>query len=534
MRFIWNFPDATNVESKFLGGHLVAPNAHVQVYGSGKDATGNFEGGIIAKSAETNAEAHFYPYNSYMHSNAKYSLDLLKFDESNNDLAGAVLGAYPYNGTDVASTPEFKITTEGKGANNLGIGAGKYVIKEVTPPNGYEGTEKEYYIELIELGNYKDNLGFEKIGSETAEKNEDVEYAGGLLVRVYNDKNFTEVKEEHIVSGLAVAENTYTVDGKAYTFTIGSDGNVKKILTVADDGKTTDVTETEKENFTFAPVPADKFYVTYNGEKIYPDANGQYKIGSDYYTIDIASDGTINSVSKNGNTESADGFKAEKVERVYTILYNGESITADDGYYTIEGDRYDIAVDKDGNITKCNKVGEELSTMGFMFRGDDLYYYDNTNWGGTKLNKNPDGTYVFNGKNIEVQYTEMPWGAGTIKSPSRIKYVDEPAPEDIVSVIEARDGNAIVAYKGNVIDPNLNISDKLSTQSSSLTERATTHPIPLSADGAGIQPNLLHHHSERLLYRISALQAETSAMFTEFTRSRLLQTTRYPMRIQYS
>ena len=56
MNLFWNFPDATgtlNVEG--LAGHLIAPSAAVKVSG------GNHEGGIIARTLTTSAEAHYYP-----------------------------------------------------------------------------------------------------------------------------------------------------------------------------------------------------------------------------------------------------------------------------------------------------------------------------------------------------------------------------------------------------------------------------------------------------------------------------------------
>ncbi|WP_037272362.1 SpaA isopeptide-forming pilin-related protein, partial [Ruminococcus flavefaciens] len=57
MNFVWNFPDSSEVNFKFGGGHIVAPNASYSNDG------GNNEGSIIAKSiAFTKAEAHFYPY----------------------------------------------------------------------------------------------------------------------------------------------------------------------------------------------------------------------------------------------------------------------------------------------------------------------------------------------------------------------------------------------------------------------------------------------------------------------------------------
>lgn len=62
---IWNFPDATDISVKQLTGHLVAPNATVQINcrGDGSIVTGgNFEGNVIARNAFTGGEAHFYSY----------------------------------------------------------------------------------------------------------------------------------------------------------------------------------------------------------------------------------------------------------------------------------------------------------------------------------------------------------------------------------------------------------------------------------------------------------------------------------------
>ncbi len=59
MKLIWNFPNAVTVISDYTAGHIVAPNADVTL----ANGTGNFEGGIIAKSVVNNsAEGHFYPY----------------------------------------------------------------------------------------------------------------------------------------------------------------------------------------------------------------------------------------------------------------------------------------------------------------------------------------------------------------------------------------------------------------------------------------------------------------------------------------
>ncbi len=60
MKLIWNFPDATGtVKWNGMGGHLVAPQAHVNV------TSGRFEGGVIATSVESSGQAHYFPYNKF-------------------------------------------------------------------------------------------------------------------------------------------------------------------------------------------------------------------------------------------------------------------------------------------------------------------------------------------------------------------------------------------------------------------------------------------------------------------------------------
>ncbi len=66
MNLIWNFPNATQVTMVNLNGHLVAPNAEVQLLG------GRHEGGVIAKSVYTDSEAHFYPMRNGGNSNSNF------------------------------------------------------------------------------------------------------------------------------------------------------------------------------------------------------------------------------------------------------------------------------------------------------------------------------------------------------------------------------------------------------------------------------------------------------------------------------
>ena len=55
MNLFWNFPYAKTVKAQCFAVHMIAPNAAVT------NNSGNFEGGIIAKSFNCSSEAHFYP-----------------------------------------------------------------------------------------------------------------------------------------------------------------------------------------------------------------------------------------------------------------------------------------------------------------------------------------------------------------------------------------------------------------------------------------------------------------------------------------
>ncbi len=56
MKLITNLPDATELKTNGLSGHLVAPKADVEIN------SGGMEGGVIANSIVANVEGHFYPY----------------------------------------------------------------------------------------------------------------------------------------------------------------------------------------------------------------------------------------------------------------------------------------------------------------------------------------------------------------------------------------------------------------------------------------------------------------------------------------
>ena len=63
MNLFWNFPDATSLSVMGQAGHLIAPSANVTNY------SGNYEGGVIAKSFTSTSEAHFYPCNRMLATN---------------------------------------------------------------------------------------------------------------------------------------------------------------------------------------------------------------------------------------------------------------------------------------------------------------------------------------------------------------------------------------------------------------------------------------------------------------------------------
>jgi hypothetical protein len=162
MKLVWNFPNATTVNTSALGGHLVAPNANVTIHSCGR-----FEGGIIAKElvSDGSAEAHFYtfynPTTTITPTPAPTTIDPIKLikTDGTNALSGAVFGLYSdascsmklTDGTTAidsdssSSTYNKAVVSFVSGQNGLTLSkSATYYLKEISAPTGYTASSNVY------------------------------------------------------------------------------------------------------------------------------------------------------------------------------------------------------------------------------------------------------------------------------------------------------------------------------------------------------------------------------------------------------
>ena len=102
---MFNFPNATNIDLNMLAGSIVAPKANVYVAG------GNFEGNIIAASAGTQGEGHFYSY--YPHGTRNKYSDV-GLDSEPSESASSTTTTKPKDTTTTTTTTKPKDTTTTK------------------------------------------------------------------------------------------------------------------------------------------------------------------------------------------------------------------------------------------------------------------------------------------------------------------------------------------------------------------------------------------------------------------------------------
>ncbi len=156
MNLVWNFPDATGtITVQGLGGHLVAPRAAVHFN------SGNYEGGVIARTISGGAQGHFYPMSlglpnstPVVTTDATFSKKAVSADGT--ELAGAsmkltyVAGSHSLidvakaegnGGPDIEKALDNKsITWESNGTalELTKLPEGEYVLSETAAPQGYK------------------------------------------------------------------------------------------------------------------------------------------------------------------------------------------------------------------------------------------------------------------------------------------------------------------------------------------------------------------------------------------------------------
>ncbi|MGN0593147.1 MAG: collagen-binding domain-containing protein, partial [Ruminococcus sp.] len=160
-RILYNLPNADQISiSCNFSGTILAPNADVK---SDETCRGHLSGALIAKSFKGGLEFGYRPFLGpidILGVQASYTIDLNKVDTEGHFLSGALIGLYAVK-TDSSGAPVINekgkpvcslvSTVETKDETvQLDVGVGKYILKEITPPDGYVLSDTEYAFEITE------------------------------------------------------------------------------------------------------------------------------------------------------------------------------------------------------------------------------------------------------------------------------------------------------------------------------------------------------------------------------------------------
>lgn len=150
---LYNFYDATDLAlGKNFQGTILAPKADAH---DGANGYGHLSGALVAKSFSGGTEFGYRPFTgpiSMLGLDSNYTIDVSKIDaDDKTPLNGATFGLFPVENGTVAETPSTTFTIEEGGKINQPIVPGRYALKEIKAPKGYELNEdKVYYIEVTE------------------------------------------------------------------------------------------------------------------------------------------------------------------------------------------------------------------------------------------------------------------------------------------------------------------------------------------------------------------------------------------------
>lgn len=248
MNLIWNFPDTTGeIDAVGVGGHLVAPNAHVYI------GNGNYEGGIIAKSMECNAQGHFYPMSKSLNFEDSDITAVLTFEKETEDgtaLKGAEMKLEYKGSKDLTAVKSIEGPSVVKASNTVitwkttdknlilsGLPEGEYTLTETKAPAGYK---------LADAVTFKvvDGKAYKKTGSTYST------VAVSAILIVDEAKSGTvALKGTKTVTGENAPNGTYTFNVKDTSGNIVSTGTAK-----LDGAGTTDITFDKALTYTASDV----------------------------------------------------------------------------------------------------------------------------------------------------------------------------------------------------------------------------------------------------------------------------------------
>ncbi|MBR3631422.1 MAG: hypothetical protein IKN55_13255, partial [Oscillospiraceae bacterium] len=262
---IWNLNSVKYAEIIKTGGTFINPNEdsimEVPQTSSGWLATAGYFSNI---GSEWHA---MYSEMESLKAEQSYTIDLNKIDSKQKDLEGAVLGLYPIREGVVSDAPSVTITSSGNNPDKMPVTPGRYMIKEVSSPTGYEKDDTTaFYIEV----------------SENADKS--------VTISTYADDSFDPAITSKTYSPYAIGENAYTDSmGNTYTF--------KKVSNLSDPDPNSNVEiyvngkkltdEIEISNFSFVPIAdSERTVITKGPEELTP-ARGGYLIEGTPFELTI-------------------------------------------------------------------------------------------------------------------------------------------------------------------------------------------------------------------------------------------------------
>ena len=267
---VWNLNSVKTVDLSSTAGIFLNPNPDSVI-----DVSSTATGWICTAGYLVNEGEWHNAFSELKDvvSEQTYSIDLSKYDTGNKDLAGAVLGLYPVSEGVVADSPSATITSSGKNPDSMTVKPGRYAIKEISAPDGYEKDENTvYYIEVLENENDK-----------------------SVTINVYPDATYSRnPTDSQTYSPNALGENTYKdAAGNEYTFKNVTNLNQENGRPDVYKNGTQITDEEELAKFTFTAIDGTSSQVVaYDGTEIVP-ANGSYPIGGTSFAVSINDEGQV-------------------------------------------------------------------------------------------------------------------------------------------------------------------------------------------------------------------------------------------------
>ncbi|MCH5212072.1 MAG: choice-of-anchor A family protein [Oscillospiraceae bacterium] len=390
---LYNFYEADETTDIVLGanfqGTILAPKAYVtdEATLNGGDH-GHLSGALIARKFKGKTEFGYRPFTGGVklaEDTTDYRIAINKYDEEDRGkdnpepLSGATFGIFAIDGDgNVSDTPVHTMTTTEE-QDFIELTPGRYVLKEISAPQGYALSEDVYYFEVedrnytVKIAQTANGAGYnydvirvyegtaqEQTGDTIYEKDISVAPEETLTVtlprigiRVYNNDQFNKndkesISGEYIYSAFRADQRTYKIDGHEVKFRF-YDGVGGSLLQGTDhmiiDGKTYDYHTKEfndiYKDLTFINIPNMS---SQKSEDDFDDDDEYYAYVVLYKNEPIFPVVTLSRVLEDKGFEGFHFFDAKAIE-VHKVDENNNPLTGaeirfENETYKVSGDTY--------------------------------------------------------------------------------------------------------------------------------------------------------------------------------------------------